>query len=280
MVTKFKKTKPLILAILLFVAGFFTCFFFYSKFDSKESRSSLSARYPDGYITKTIRVGDLLVACSTDNTESEFIDVPQNLVPSIVYVLGKKVSNQSYEVNFRGLNFGNYNKNFRAVDVDNDGVEEILSEWIWYGGGSDGSIGLVIWRVDDEKGLIPFAGYPLDRGLETSDSSKLEIKNLKTGEILTYPTTSFNYLIEYPLDYPPFRLNYAAFIWDLSGNKPEAHFGPHFWKLSVFTFEKDRFVRDKFWNDGESYLTTKKIPVNEEGLMEIGYLFSSLSSKR
>lgn len=42
MMTKLKKTKPLILAILLFAAGFFTCLAFYSKFSNRELSDSPS----------------------------------------------------------------------------------------------------------------------------------------------------------------------------------------------------------------------------------------------
>ena len=171
-------------------------------------------------------------------------------------------------------NLCTWNERFIAFDVDNDGAEEIISEWDGYAGGSGGPRALVIWKLNKENKLIPFAGYPEEIS-EDKGGKLMEVKDSKTGQVSNFPMASFNDFIDYRFENPKsFRMLYGTFIWDFKAD--ESHLGYHFWELQVFKFENGAFVVDKSWNNGEEFKTKEKIPVDDEGFKKINELFDSI----
>lgn len=245
----FKKIKSLILAILLFAAGFFTCFSIYSKFNNKELISSLSVRYPNGFITKTVKIDDSLIALSLDNAEPDYADCPTCYKPPVMYSL--RDASNFYEVNFDLPCI--FNERFDLLDVDGDGKNEIVSEWMGHACGAGGLRGLVVWKLDSQKKLIPLAGYPQDKNGE----SKFTVKNLRNSEVSTFPEISSDCFTDYQLSPSHLKLFLSCFVWDLDAG--ESRNSPHIWRLQVFKFENGAFVKDESWNNGEEYLTEKKI---------------------
>ena len=273
--------KRLIVGILF--GGLFagTCLTFYFSSKSKDvvGEKYLLDKYPNGFITKTIKLGDFSVSYSTGNTESQITDDEAGCetYPTgqhIVYLQGNGFSGQSFEVNLG--NWCSRNERFVVFDVDGDGSEEIVSEWLGWAGGSGGPKALIIWKLDKERGLIPHAGYPEEMSENMVSAAEfVEIKNLKSSQASSFPMASFNDFIDYRFNTSEdFRLLFGNYLWDSESD--EGHFSPHIWELAVYKFENGKFVKDESWNNGEKYLTDEKIAVSDEGYMKIRELFDSI----
>lgn len=273
--TRFKNFKKIFLAFFILILVSFVLYFCLEERGSVFDEKQLFDRYPYGFVFKTAKVGYFLIGYSSENAESYFgesgcIAFPSR--PPIVYLLNGAFKGQSYEIDMG--NFCIWNERFVVFDVDGDGKEKVISEWVSYAGGSGGSKGLVIWQLDKEKGLMPLAGYPEEMTKEIEEEMNfMSVKNLKTGQIFKFPLVSFNNFVDYRFSQGAFKLLYGNYIWDSEAG--ESHFGPHFWELSVYQFKKGEFIKDKSWNNGEKYLTDEKISVTDEGYQRIREIFVS-----
>lgn len=264
--------KKVLMGILLgtLLAG--VGFNFYSNSQKKKEISSdekLLARYPGGHVTKSIKINDSLIAFSFDNPGWQNTDSPNYNSPPIAYLLRDDSSDQVYEINFETTAI-TQNERFVQNDVDGDGKDEIISEWIGHSMGAGGLKGLVIWKLDNQKNLIPLAGYPQDEDKESS----FTVNDLENNEALTFPVIGRHCFTDYQLISSGFKLSLACFMWNLDAG--ESRGSPHIWKLQVFKFEDGQFAKDESWNNGEDYLTKEKIVADDKGYQKIRELFGSI----
>lgn len=250
-IIKLKKVKSLVLIILLSAAGILTYLFIYSN-KNKESPSSLFVRYPDGFITKTVRIDDSFIALSFDNDKRVYADCPSLFKSPIMYLSGD-VSNSYEFLVGRDLHFNVFNERFDLLDVNGDGKNEIVSEWSGNGCGSSGLKGLVIWKLDSQNKLIPLAGYPKDKNEESS----FIVKNLKTDKVTAFPEITTDCFTDYQLSSSNYNLTIGCPIWNLEAE--ESHNDPHIWRIRVYRFENGSFIKDESWNNGKDFITEKKI---------------------
>lgn len=276
------KIAPSIIAILLVsIIGLLVLSLLRSAKSRRDfSGVDLSARYPDGYVAKVVRIGDSLIGYAY-NTGGVTADqwFPDHNIPPVVFLRNEQSGEQVYEIDLVGAGY-TINTRFDVFDADSDGINEVLSEWEAHAGGSGGLKGLIVWKVDEEDGLIPLAGYPQEVSDEAYENGFI-IKDLGTGQALNLLPTSIDFFTEYDFETEPFRLWFARYIWDPSkSGMGESHLAPHTWKLRVFKFEGDSFVVDKSWNNGKEYTTEKKIPVDEAGFQELREIFYSRSTEK
>ncbi|MFC1727148.1 hypothetical protein ACFL0Y_01370 [Patescibacteria group bacterium] len=244
----------------------------YFNFQKKREISDdekLLSRYPNGFVTKSIKIDDSIITFSFDNPGWENTDIPNYNSPPIAYLIGDDFSEQVYEIDFETMGI-TQNVHFLRIDVDADGKDEIISEWGGHSMGGGGLKGLVVWKLDKNKNLIPFAGYPQGKNEESS----FTIKNFEANETLTFPEINWDCFTDYQSDTSGFKLSLACYIWDL--NIGESRGSPHVWKLQVFNFEDGQFTKDKSWNNGEDYLTKEKITTDDAGYQKIREIFYSL----
>lgn len=199
-----------------------------------------SKMYPEGYTTKSISFGQqeiVIVQEKPKYSDSSPLKHP------LLWVQGK---NELYEIVFSGENgeTGVANEKFYTADIDNDGNDELITEWDLWWGGSGGFKGLIVWRYDNE--LKPFMGYPQ----EFKGGRSIQVKNREGKVIAEYPVDNMNNMTK--LDAYG-RFYFGSFIYDLPD---ESHLGPHYWILSVYRENNGNLKKDISWNNGNE-LTTK-----------------------
>lgn len=265
---KIKNKKKLLVCLIIFLLCFVSLAAGKLKNLVGHDSKVITSKYPNGYITETVSLGNIMVGYTSQNMKifgySDALPEIQN--PSNVFLVkNNKEVKQNNEISFSSGGIP-YNILFRPFDIDNDGQKEIISEWGQNAGGSSGARGLTIWKLVPKDNLLVYSGFPAAIGGDSG--SKLEIRSY-TGSVVSLPTVSTNSFIEYNYQYP-FRLNYARFIW----GENECHICPHIWGLRVFLFEGGSFIPDKTWNEGKEYLTKEKISMDEEGYNKIERMFA------
>lgn len=228
-------------------------------FKEKPIEKFLAQQFPEGYESKTVKIDNLTVGCvySGGGLESGQTDTF-----GIVFAEGK--GSQFYKVDLEPGFVAN--SQCQLIDIDGDGNDEILTEWQANAGGSGTNQGLVIWEVDKNQNIVPLTGYP-----ESWESkNRISTIDIKNKETMTFPVTSAYFLTDIiTSDQDLTKLYFAKYIWA----ENETHFGPHFWNLEVYQFKNGSFIRDKSWNNGETYRTREKLPVEENIYSKIRQLF-------
>lgn len=213
------------------------------------SNENPATRYPDGFETKAVRVGNQLVAFSSDG----------NCIKSpIVYIIEKGKSDFIFEVDIEGVSCV-LNERFEPMDVDGDGENEIVSEWMGSNEGAEGVRGLVVWDLDRRQSLFPLAGYPEDVKSEESRDLKITVTYINTGKTYSFPAASDDFYTDYQSTNSGLKLNFGRFIWDFDAG--ESRNSPHAWELQRFKLVGSEFVKDASWHNGEKYPSEEKLPV-------------------
>lgn len=267
----------LTLTILLISIGFF--YWAYTEKEDKTKLSNeidLSVRYPGGYETEQRKVGDIWVGYALNRkgiTSTQFFP-STNSVP-IVFAYHEDYK-QIYEISCGDKSNYIWLRNIEYTDLDLDGQNEFITEWVRDTTTDSGPRGLVIWQLDKQEGLVPIAGLPED--IDVIDDHYMTISEVGTGRTYQFSSNRADFYVEYAHKTfweveTPFQMEIAEYIWELSG---ECHQCPHKWRLHKFIFQDNRFIRDPDWNDGEAYLTEKKYEIYEAGLSEVGKLFNQI----
>lgn len=250
---------------LLLISAFAATIFLILKTQivSPSFNENLTARYPDGFETKTVQVDDQLVAFSSDSGCGE---------SPIVYMIEKGKSDFIFEVDIEGVSCV-FNSKFETMDVDGHEGNEIVSEWVGTNDGAGGLRGLIVWNLDKHKSPSPLAGYPEDVKSEDSRGLKITVTDIDTGKTHSFPAISDDFYTDYRSSDFGLKLDYGSFIWDFDGG--ESRNSPHVWELQRFELVGDKFVKDASWHNGEKYTPEEKLSMeNIEAKMK--ELFNSL----
>lgn len=164
-------------------------------------------------------------------------------------------TNDIYEIIFTGEygDTGIWENEFKTIDIDGDKKEELITEWNLNWGGSGGFKGLVVWKYENGS-ITPIIGYPED----FESDRKIQVKTLDGKVLAEYPVTNLNYMARVN---PGGKFYFGSFIYDIQN---ESHTGPHFWKLKAYKYQKDKFVIDESWNNGEEITTNEKYALSDD----------------
>jgi len=222
----------------------------------------LEKQYPKGYKIKSVKMGKHLVAFASDNSCNQH---------PVVYLLNKR-NNFTYEITIEGVSCI-WNSKFELVDVDGDGENEVISEWVGSNEGAGGLRGLVVWGLNQRKSLIPLVGYPENVKSEESRDLKIIVTKINASETISFPAISDDFYTDYRTSGSGLKLNYGSFIWNFDAG--ESRNSPHTWNLQRFELVENKFVKDSSWHNGEKYTPEEKLPTEnvETKLKEI---FNSL----
>jgi len=233
-------------------------------------RSILTERFPNGYVQHVVQAEDSYIKFTYTDVSTKFTDAPPCEGLPMVSQKLKNNREVKYEIELSpGCVF---NKNIVVHDLEKDGKEEIITEWYATAFGSGGSVGLVVWKFDNNGIVQPFAGFP-DEYLDPDSENNMRVINRESESVVEFASLDSNFYFDYQLFEEPPAVYFARYIWDINADPPESHFGPHIWELNVFEFKHGKFVRDEGWNSGKSYITDQKVPVDETGYEELGQLF-------
>lgn len=99
-------------------------------------------------------------------------------------------------------------------------------------------------------------GYPSDLS-SLDNKEEILISEKISNKTFDSPAINFNYFTDFKdlNNDGKLELLYASYEW----KDGEGHFSPHFWDLSVYELQDNKYQIAKWWNDGKSYTTSKKI---------------------